>query len=549
MESLRNVHPLDKHKKLTNMKTKISLFIVLVIGIFAFTQDRTISGVVTSSSDKQPLPGVMITVKGTNIGTQTDMNGHYSIKVPIGKEKLVFSFIGMKYKEVKIGKKDTINVALEEEAMALEEVVVTGYGVEKRKDMTGAVTEIRSSITGKVAGVHVSKPASIPKSDSESAIEDISDDSQTEESEIDINKGRVIEHKPQSNILTAGEWNDLKHWQFWQRLIQESQWREIQNRWQLFTNEKISVKVYDMNGKPANDLFVELWSSNTCKWKAKTDNLGSVILWKNLFRNGIENSSNDTFVIVKDNDGNELKKDKLVENKTLLTVNLNKEIPPKKLVDLMFVVDATGSMSDEINYLKSELEDIINRSKSSKEQEIIRTGLCFYRDHGDEYLVRNFDFKTDIKAVLKDLNNQYANGGGDFEEAVDEALAQTINNQSWSSNATARLLFLILDAPPHQDQQHVQLMQQNIKMAADKGIKVIPVVASGIDKNTEFLMRMIAQVTNGTYVFLTDDSGVGNSHLKPTIGNYQVEYLNNLILQLIKKYTSTSPNLSSGENE
>jgi Mg-chelatase subunit ChlD len=209
----------------------------------------------------------------------------------------------------------------------------------------------------------------------------------------------------------------------------------------------------------------------------------------------------------------------------------------------MFVVDATGSMGDEINYLKSELEDIVGRVQSSDNQEVIRLGMTFYRDHGDEYLVRNFDFKTDIKQIQADLNQQSAGGGGDFEEAVDEALDNAINQQQWSTTATTRLLFLILDAPPHHDLQRIKTMQKNIEAAAEKGIKIIPVVASGIDKNTEFLMRMTAQATNGTYVFLTDDSGVGNSHLKPTIGSYQVEYLNNLILRLIKKYSSTKSDL------
>ncbi len=80
-------------------------------------------------------------------------------------------------------------------------------------------------------------------------------------------------------------------------------------------------------------------------------------------------------------------------------------------------------------------------------------------------------------------------------------------------------------------------MQKAIKHAAEKGIKVIPISASGIEKDTEFLMRFFAISTNGTYTFLTDDSGIGDSHLKPTTGKYDVEYLNELMLRLILKYT------------
>lgn len=72
--------------------------------------------------------------------------------------------------------------------------------------------------------------------------------------------------------------------------------------------------------------------------------------------------------------------------------------------------------------------------------------------------------------------------------------------------------------------------------AAEKGIKIISVTASGIDKETEFLMRFISISTNGTYVFITDHSGIGESHLEPTVGQYQVEYLNDLMVRLINKY-------------
>ena len=71
---------------------------------------------------------------------------------------------------------------------------------------------------------------------------------------------------------------------------------------------------------------------------------------------------------------------------------------------------------------------------------------------------------------------------------------------------------------------------------AQKGIKLIPVVASGIDKETEFLMRYTAIATNGTYVFITNHSGIGNDHLEPTVGEYEVELLNKLLVRLINSY-------------
>jgi hypothetical protein len=160
----------------------------------------------------------------------------------------------------------------------------------------------------------------------------------------------------------------------------------------------------------------------------------------------------------------------------------------------------------------------------------------FYRDTEDEYVTRISNFSTDINQTIDFINDQQANGGGDFPEAVHTALKKAVNDLQWSTNATSRIIFLVLDAPPHYESQIVSEIHNQISLAAGKGIKVIPVTASGIDKETEFLMRYMAIATNGTYVFITNDSGIGGEHLEATVGEYEVELLNNLIERLINKY-------------
>lgn len=164
------------------------------------------------------------------------------------------------------------------------------------------------------------------------------------------------------------------------------------------------------------------------------------------------------------------------------------------------------------------------------------TGSVFYRDEGDDYVTRVSAFTSNITTTLNFIKQQQASGGGDFPEAVHTALDKAVNNLQWSSTARTRILFLLLDAPPHYENNVITDLQKHIKDAAAKGIKVIPITASGIDKETEFLMRFLAVTTNGTYVFITNDSGVGNEHLEPTVGKYDVELLNNLMVRLINKY-------------
>lgn len=148
-------------------------------------------------------------------------------------------------------------------------------------------------------------------------------------------------------------------------------------------------------------------------------------------------------------------------------------------------------------------------------------------------MTRQSPFTTDITSTLSFIKDQEANGGGDFPEAVHTALSKAIKALQWTSSGRARLLFLLLDAPPHYDAQVIDEIHGLTQLAAANGIKIIPVTASGIDKETEFLMRLLGNATNGTYVFITNHSGIGNDHLEPSIGEYEVEFLNDLMVRLI----------------
>jgi hypothetical protein len=169
----------------------------------------------------------------------------------------------------------------------------------------------------------------------------------------------------------------------------------------------------------------------------------------------------------------------------------------------------------------------------------VRLSLNFYRDEGDEYVVRPFPFGEDIDEAVEILSQQSAAGGGDEPEAVHTAFLSAIDHHEWSAEARMRLLFWIHDAPPHQLPEVMTSMQGSIGKAAAKGIRIIPVAASGANKDEEFLDRSIDILTGGTYVFLTNDSGIGGGHGEPS-GEVEagVEYLNDLIVRLIGEYLS-----------
>lgn len=338
--------------------------------------------------------------------------------------------------------------------------------------------------------------------------------------------------QPQGGLVTAGEWNDLDNWAFYQKTLMKEPFKGFPDDWQMYTNHRIAVAITAKN-KPAANATVTLFRNDTPIWTAKTDNLGRAELWVGAFQK--EKELNPTLLRLKVNE--QWVSTATISETQVNRIALDETLPsPTNLVQIAFMVDATGSMGDELEFLKMDLKKVINEVQKTNTQLKISTATVFYRDEGDEYVVKHSPFTEDINQTTEFISQQRADGGGDFPEAVDKALVQ-LNQLQWQPEARTRIAFLVLDAPPHNKPAVISSIQYSVKTAAASGIKLIPVVASGIDKTTEFLMRFIAMYTNGTYVFITDHSGIGNKHLEPSVGEYQVEKLSDLMVRLIKKYS------------
>lgn len=199
-------------------------------------------------------------------------------------------------------------------------------------------------------------------------------------------------------------------------------------------------------------------------------------------------------------------------------------------LDVMFVIDTTGSMFDELHYIITELRDIISAVQARHQQIRMRFGLVLYRDRGDEYVVRDFAFTDSLNEMQIQLNEQKARGGGDYPEAMEQALEKAVTAK-WSQGNVARLLFLVADAPPHDE--NLKAMLEPIRIARHKGLRIYPLAASGVGDKAEFMMRHAEVLTQGRYLFLTDDSGVGSSHKEPSVPCYVVTRLDKLIARVI----------------
>lgn len=198
--------------------------------------------------------------------------------------------------------------------------------------------------------------------------------------------------------------------------------------------------------------------------------------------------------------------------------------------DLAFVVDTTGSMSDELAWLTQELKAIARQARLAAPKASIRYALIVYRDHGDDYVVRNYGFTGSLSRMRGWLRAQSANGGGDYPEAAAEAL--TAGAQlNWKRGRGERLMVHIADAPAHAAKSQAYL--RAAAEAAAKDVQVYTLAASGVAEEAEFLMRQASVVSGGRYLFLTDDSGVGLAHGEPAIACYRVTALTDLMKRVL----------------
>lgn len=204
------------------------------------------------------------------------------------------------------------------------------------------------------------------------------------------------------------------------------------------------------------------------------------------------------------------------------TVTLSDVATAPMALDVAVVIDTTGSMSDEITYLRSELSGIAASVRARWPSASQRWAIVAYKDDGDTYVVQTKDFVADADAAQAEIAALSASGGGDYPEAPDQALQKTMA-LSWRPGNVARLAFWIADAPHHPGREGT--LVEALKVAREKGVHVYPIAASGADALTELSMRTAAQLTLGRYLFVTDDSGIGGTHKEPEIPCYYVTRL------------------------
>jgi Mg-chelatase subunit ChlD len=177
-------------------------------------------------------------------------------------------------------------------------------------------------------------------------------------------------------------------------------------------------------------------------------------------------------------------------------------------LDVVFVLDTTSSMSGLIEGAKQKIWSIASRMASGTPTPEIRVGLVAFRDRGDAYVTKRFDLTTDLDAVYANLKTLQAEGGGDGPEHVGQGLGEAVKLMSWSdAKKAAKLIFLVGDAPAHDDYQDEWNLEAWTKKAIAKGI-VVNTIRCGTDEQTAQVFRKVAKLADGSFISLEQGGGM-----------------------------------------
>ena len=205
-------------------------------------------------------------------------------------------------------------------------------------------------------------------------------------------------------------------------------------------------------------------------------------------------------------------------------------------LDLFFVLDATGSMVDELARLTATVDTVAGRIAELDGDPDVRLGMTVYRDEGDAFVTRTFDFTGDVAAFRAALAEVGADGGGDTPEALDEALGAALEEPSWRDPADAvQLVVAVTDAGAQVERDVPTPYDVSLRRAAERGIRIHSVGTSGSDDAAEYVLRQFAQFTGGRFVFLS--YGVDGAALGPGTDIASVDYeelpLDELLVRLV----------------
>jgi hypothetical protein len=345
----------------------------------------------------------------------------------------------------------------------------------------------------------------------------------------------AVMQQPEAAVK-AGEWDDNANYREFQKWILSEQ---AQRFHRADITDRQFIVVRDVDGKAMPRCPVVITDGQGRKVTLTTTASGRSILFPHAeglsgkdftATTSCQNSSGSTRFSLSQSDG-------VVD----LKLAAKRVLPATRDVDIAFILDTTGSMSEEIAAVKATIQKVAAAFNTSSLR--VRVGLVEYKDRTDSWVTKVYPMTSDVARFSGQVAAIQASGGGDTPESMNEGLHVGLNNLAWSSGAIAKLAFLIADAPPHLDYANDADYAADMRDAAHRGIQVFTVAASGMDDLGQVVFRQIAQYTGATNLFVmrggAGAQSVGGGDPKSSCGGTQTAFrsgnLDALILQKVTR--------------
>jgi hypothetical protein len=344
---------------------------------------------------------------------------------------------------------------------------------------------------------------------------------------------------PAVSGLQAGFADDNKQFNYFVNFL--SQYGGEVEHFTMPIQERIILKVSDQAGKPIPNVGISVSGGVKPLVTGKTYADGTFLFFPSEYGSTFQRYTVSL-------DSPVAKKDLAVERAGLREVGVQFQAARPQYqnvpLDILFIMDTTGSMSDEIERLKATIE-IINLNLSSlSSKPKVRFGMVLYRDREDEYVTQVVPLTADLAAFQKQLAKVTADGGGDEPEDLQAALEDAVKNVAWDPSGI-RLAFIVTDAPPHLDYPDEKFTYVDAaREASRQGIKFYSVGTGGLDLAGELVLRQISQYTYAKYIFLTygekgeSMGGEPGSVSHHTGANFQTDKLEAIIIRFAKEELS-----------
>jgi Mg-chelatase subunit ChlD len=350
--------------------------------------------------------------------------------------------------------------------------------------------------------------------------------------------------RPQVSGLKAGFADDNKQFNYFVQFINEYGPRV--NHIPIPIEERIVLKVQDSEGKSIPNAEIRVYGSQGQELsRGLTYADGSYLLFPSAY-GGQEQSY--SVEIDYNQQSQRISVGRFGRREIEVAFNMPRAPLSRVPLDLLFILDTTGSMGEEIQRLKTTIELINLNLSSLSTRPRVRFGMVLYKDRGDEYVTRVVPFTEDLQAFQSSLEQVEASGGGDTPEDLQAALQEAMN-MTWNRGGV-RLGFIITDAPPHLDYGQRYNYARAVEEAKQQGVKIFSVGTGGLDLLGEVVLRQIAQYTSAKYIFLTygetgeSEGGAPGSVSHHTGANYQTDKLEAIIIRFAKEelsYISDQP--------